>query len=79
MPGGKCPFAGHGAAQGSSDADERGIPWDPSARARLDQSPEQVRDHARLRIEKLARRMRRPSVDDEVMDAASRAVAEMLG
>ncbi len=80
MPGGKCPFAGQGEKeQGSSATPEAPMAWETSARARLDQLPSQVRDHARLRIEKLARRMKCASVNDAVMDAASRAVAEMLG
>jgi len=80
LPGGKCPFAGHGAASHeASNADGSPVPWHPDALARLAQLPAPVREHARLRIEKLARRMARDSVDDSVMDAASRAVAEMLG
>jgi hypothetical protein len=80
MPGGKCPFAGHaGTMPESPAAAEPAIAWEASARARLAQLPAQVREHARLRIEKLARRMQRATVDDEVMDAASRAVAGMLG
>jgi nucleotide-binding universal stress UspA family protein len=79
MPGGRCPFAGHAAAQTSGPAATGpAIAWDASARARLEQLPAPVREHARLRIEKLARRMQRTAVDDVVMDAASRAVAEML-
>jgi nucleotide-binding universal stress UspA family protein len=80
MPGGKCPFAGHaGTTPDTAAADELAIAWEASASARLAQLPAPVRDHARLRIEKLARRMQRATVDDEVMDAASRAVAGMLG
>ena len=79
MPGGKCPFATSSAAE-EGDADAGALlAWEPSAQARLEQLPGPVRDHARLRIEKLARRMKRASVDDAVMDAATRAVAEMLG
>lgn len=74
MPGGKCPFARHDDGLEASS-----MAWEVTARARLEQLPAQVRDHARLRIEKLARRMQRATVDDEVMDAASRAVSEMLG
>ncbi|MBI3372202.1 MAG: universal stress protein [Betaproteobacteria bacterium] len=79
MPGGKCPFAAPSTAkEGDSEA---GAPlaWESSAQVRLEQLPAPVRDHARLRIEKLARRMQRATVDDAVMDAATRAVAEMLG
>ena len=80
MPAGKCPFAGSPiAAQADADTGAPPLAWEPSAQARLEQLPGPVRDHARLRIEKLARRMRRASVDDAVMDAATRAVAEMLG
>lgn len=80
MPGGKCPFAGHAAtSHEAANAYGSPLPWHPDALARLAQLPAPVREHARLRIEKLARRMARDSVDDSVMDAASRAVAEMLG
>jgi nucleotide-binding universal stress UspA family protein len=77
MPGGKCPFSGKSA--GLTEAPHAPMAWQPAALARLASLPEPVREHARLRIEKLARRMRRAAVDEEVMDAASRAVAGMLG
>ncbi len=76
MPGGKCPFAG------KASPEESAIPslsWKPEALVRLQSLPESVREHARLRIEKLARRMKRAAVDEEVMDAASRTVSQMLG
>lgn len=76
MPGGKCPFAGQAPREGEPGAN---VAWEPEALARLQSLPEPVREHARLRIEKLARRMQRSSVDAEVMDAAARAVAGMLG
>ena len=76
MPGGKCPFAAKGSPE---DGTKAPMTWQPEALARLESLPEAVREHARLRIEKLARRMQRASVDNAVMDAATRAVAEMLG
>jgi len=76
MPGGKCPFAHRGSAETEAEAP---LAWRPEALARLQGMPEAVREHARLRIEKLARRMQRAAVDEEVMDTASRAVSEMLG
>jgi hypothetical protein len=76
MPGGKCPFAGKAS---SENVAAPGMTWTTGALARLQSLPEAVREHARLRIEKLARRMKRAAVDEEVMDLASRAVSEMLG
>jgi nucleotide-binding universal stress UspA family protein len=76
MPGGKCPFAATGSPQNEAGA---AVSWTPEALARLESLPDAVRGHARLRIEKLARRMHRAEVDAEVMDAAARAVSEMLG
>jgi nucleotide-binding universal stress UspA family protein len=76
MPGGKCPFAGKASPEEAADP---WMTWKPEALARLESLPDAVREHARLRIEKLARRMKRAAVDGEVMDAASRAVSEMLG
>jgi nucleotide-binding universal stress UspA family protein len=76
MPGGRCPFADR--ANSKEETTGTPVAWEPAAKARLEQLPAAVRDHARLRIEKLARRMNRARVDDAVIDAASRAVAEML-
>lgn len=79
MPGGRCPFSGRNAArEAPSGAQDLPVAWEPAARERLLSLPEAVREHARLRIEKLARRMRRTCVDVEVVDAASHAVREML-
>jgi len=79
MPGGCCPFSGKVAArEASGNAADTPITWELAALERLSGVPEAVREHARLRIEKLARRMQRASVDAEVVDAASHAVREML-
>jgi nucleotide-binding universal stress UspA family protein len=80
MPGGKCPFAASSnAADEPAGREAPRMAWEPEALSRLQSLPEAVRQHARLRIEKLARRMGRPAVTAEVMDAASRAVSQMLG
>lgn len=71
---GKCPFA-----------DDRGtaamaLPWDADALARLERiEPEALREHARLRIEKMARGERAERVTVAHVETASRAVASMLG
>jgi len=79
MPGGRCPFSGKTAArEAPGGAEDIPITWELAALERLLSLPEAVREHARLRIEKLARRMQRASVDAEVIEAASHAVHEML-
>jgi nucleotide-binding universal stress UspA family protein len=64
--GGRCPFA----AAGEAGADEPQLDWDEAAAARLDGMPEAMRAHAKLRIEKLARRMKADRVTAEVIDRA---------
>lgn len=76
--GGKCPFA-HDRVDAMPAA---GTPlaWSAAASARLEKigSPA-LRDHARLRIEKMARRQGLSEVTEELVESASRAVSEMLG
>jgi hypothetical protein len=71
--GSKCPFA---PRQGESNA----VPqWSAAALARLDRiEPAAMRDHARLRIEKMALRQGAATITEELVESASRAVAEML-
>lgn len=76
-PGGKCPFA-HGAK--GSEPVEPALAWEPEALARLDRiQPEALREHAKLRIEKMTLRQGAGTVTVALVEAASRAVAEMLG
>ena len=75
--GGKCPFA-HGAK--GKVAAESALTWEPQALARLQRiQPEALREHAKLRIEKMALRQGAATVTLDLVEAASRAVAEMLG
>lgn len=75
---GKCPFAHD--RPGAMPAAGTPLAWTEAASARLEKvgSPA-LRDHARLRIEKMARRQGLAEVTEELVDAASRAVSEMLG
>jgi nucleotide-binding universal stress UspA family protein len=75
--GGKCPFAHDRRAAAPS---KEAMAWEPAALARLERiQPEALREHARLRIEKLARRQGAAGVTEDLVETASRAVAEMLG
>ncbi len=79
MSGGKCPFAHGGPPKKPGAVEEPGLAWEPEALARLEPMPPSVRDHARLRIEKMARRAGETTVTVAMVDAATRAVTEMLG
>lgn len=85
MPGdamaeGGCPFAAKGPPKKKNvSQDESGATWEPAALARLERLPPSVRDHARLRIEKLARRKKQTVITESLVDAASRAVSELVG
>lgn len=73
--GSGCPFAPRRA-----EALDAAPSWQPEALAQLQRiEPEAVRDHARLRIEKMARRSGKASIDAALVDEAQRAVSEMLG
>ncbi len=73
--GSRCPFAPRRAEAGNGEPS-----WEPEALARLQRiEPESVRDHAKLRIEKMARRGGKTSIDAALVDEAQRAVNEMLG
>lgn len=73
--GSKCPFAPRRAEE------ESGKPqWTPEALARLDNiEPAAMREHAKLRIEKMALRQGAKTITAELVDTASRAVVEMMG
>lgn len=76
--GGKCPFA-HGKAQGG-EATEAAPAWEPAALAKLESiGTPAIREHAKLRIEKMARRAGKAAIDAALVDEALRAVTEMLG
>lgn len=84
MPGdlttaGRCPFAAKGPPKKKNAADEPGMNWAPEALARLERLPPTVREHARLRVEKLARRRKQTVVTEALVNAASRAVSELVG
>lgn len=72
--GSKCPFAprqepGNAAPQ-----------WEAAALARLQQiEPASMREHAKLRIEKMALRQGAETINEDLVESASRAVTEMLG
>jgi len=73
--GGRCPFAPRRAAAG-----DEAPSWQPEALARLQGiEPEAVREHARLRIEKMARRNGQTRIDAALVDEAERAVNAALG
>ena len=76
--GGKCPF-GHGkAASGAVMAEAPA--WEPAALARLEAiGTPAIREHAKLRIEKMAKRAGKSAIDAALVDEALRAVTEMLG
>lgn len=75
----KCPFAAKGPPKKKNAAEEPGMNWEPAALARLERLPPPVREHARLRIEKLARRRGQTIVTEALVDAASGAVSELVG
>lgn len=75
---GKCPFAHHRQADAAPEGDMPG--WEAAALARLERiEPVALREHARLRIEKMARRQGLATVTEDLVDSASRAVTEMPG
>lgn len=71
--GSKCPFAPR--------AQDAGKPqWEAAALAMLERmEPASMREHARLRLEKMAIMQGKASISAEMMESASRAIAEMLG
>jgi nucleotide-binding universal stress UspA family protein len=73
--GSKCPFAPRRTEE------ESGKPqWTPEALARLEKiEPASMREHAKLRIEKMALRQGAKTITAELVDSASRAVVEMMG
>lgn len=76
-PAGKCPFAHERAAVAPAGT---ALTWTPEATARIEKiGPPALRDHARLRIEKMARRQGLNVVDEALVESASRTVSEMLG
>ncbi len=73
----KCPFAHDKSA--AAPAGEA-MHWEPAALARLERiQPAALREHARLRIEKMARRQGEASINEALVEQASKAVTEMLG
>lgn len=73
--GSKCPFAPRQAAEDSGKPQ-----WAPAAQARLESiEPASMREHAKLRIEKMALRQGVKTITEELVESASRAVVEMLG
>jgi hypothetical protein len=73
--GSKCPFAPRRAEEESSKPQ-----WEEEALARLERiEPAAMREHAKLRIEKMALRQGSKIITAELVDAASRAVVEMMG
>jgi len=76
--GGKCPF-GHGGAKTPAVVEDAPV-WEAEALARLERiGPPSIREHAKLRIEKMARRLGRARIGVDLVDEAARAVTEMLG
>jgi len=78
--GGKCPFA-HGGAKAPATVSVDAAPsWAPEALAKLEAiGVPAVREHAKLRIEKMARRAGKATVDAALVEEALRTVTEMLG
>jgi hypothetical protein len=78
--GGKCPFA-HGGAKAPATVSVDAAPsWAPEALAKLEAiGVPAVREHAKLRIEKMARRAGKTTVDAALVEEALRTVTEMLG
>jgi len=76
--GAKCPFTNKRGRE-TAPAGEA-IRWEADALARLERiGQETVRNHARLRIEKMARGLKMPAVTAELVDAAQQTVAAQLG
>lgn len=76
--GGKCPF-GHGKAASGAVMEEAPA-WEPAALARLEAiGTPAIREHAKLRIEKMAKRAGKTAIDAALVDEALRTVTEMLG
>jgi len=76
--GGKCPFAHH--RQATQEPIGASLAWEPAALERLEHiQPDALREHARLRIEKMARRQGAATITEALVEQASKAVAEMLG
>ncbi|MBM3390840.1 MAG: universal stress protein UspA [Betaproteobacteria bacterium] len=76
--GGKCPFA-HGGAKTPAMQDAAPS-WEAEALAKLEAiGVPAVREHARLRIEKMAKRAGKATVDAALVEEALHAVTEMLG
>ncbi|MCX7149587.1 MAG: universal stress protein [Rhodocyclales bacterium] len=72
--GSKCPFAPR------QDQGSAGPQWDAAALTRLQSiEPASLREHAKLRIEKMALRQGAKIITEELVESASRAVVEMLG
>ncbi|MBI1989982.1 MAG: universal stress protein [Betaproteobacteria bacterium] len=75
--GGKCPFAHHRQQVSALESESPG--WERAALARLQRiDPVALREHAKLRIEKMARRKGHTTITEAMVDAASRTVTEML-
>ncbi len=73
--GSKCPFAPRQVAEDSGKPT-----WDAAALARLQSiEPASMREHAKLRIEKMALRQGVTTISADLVESASRAVVEMLG
>lgn len=79
---GKCPFAQSASSPspgGEPAFDGVPITWEAAALARIEHiTNATLREHARLRIEKMARRQGRTLITEALVDAGSRAVTEML-
>jgi nucleotide-binding universal stress UspA family protein len=76
--GGKCPFAHAKSEPASSEHDT--VNWEPAALARLEAiEPASVREHARLRLVKMARSSGRGTVSEELMDQVVQAISLTLG
>ena len=72
--GGKCPFA-----QTRQESNDTPL-WEASALGMLEGiEPAAMREHAKLRIEKIARRQGVASITKDLVESTSRAVTEMLG
>jgi nucleotide-binding universal stress UspA family protein len=79
---GKCPFR-HDSAGPGIDGEKAfdGVPvaWEPAALARIARiSDATLREHARLRMEKMARRQGLALITEALVDAGARAVTEVL-
>ncbi len=71
--GSKCPFAPRAEGGGKPQ-------WEPAALEMLESmEPASMREHARLRLEKMAIMQGKKTISAEMMESASRAITEMLG